>query len=272
MNVKNPAVEPIAIIGMACRVPGAGDVGQFWDNLMEGVESIRFGSLAEHAAAGVPQNELQDPDFLPVSSVLPDPQYFDASVFGMSAAEAELRDPQHRIFLELSYTALEDAGYDSSRYDGYIGVYAGSGEDAYQWQNVRRNRAALRRSGMVGLAVNSHPDYVATLASYQLGLRGPSMTIHSACSTSLVAVHLACEALRNRECDMSLAGGVNLDLPLGRGYVYLDGGVYSRDGHCRAFDAATTGTVWGSGGAVVLLKRLDDAIADGDHVPGSDPR
>ena len=249
MNSNNNGIESIAVIGMACRVPGADNVNQFWSNLVDGVESVRFCSKAEQAASGVPQGDLQDPDFVPVTAVLPEPEYFDESVFRMSAAEAELRDPQHRIFLELSHTALEDAGYDASRYPGYIGVYAGSGEDAYQWLNVRRNRAAFSRAGAVGMAVHSHPDYVATLASYQLGLRGPSMTVHSACSTSLVAVHLACEALRNRECDMSLAGGVNLDLPIGRGYVYLDGGVHSRDGHCRAFDAAASGTVWGSGGA-----------------------
>lgn len=260
------SAEPIAIVGMACRVPGANSVAQFWSNLVEGVESLHRGTLEEHAAAGVPPEVLEDPDFVPVNSVLPQPEYFDAGMFGMSAAEAELRDPQHRLFLELSYTAMEDAGYDTRRYRGDIGVYAGSGEDAYQWRNVRRNRAATARSGAVGLAVNSHPDYVATLASYHLGLRGPSMTVHTACSTSLVTVHLACEALRNGECDMALAGGVNLDLPMGQGYVYADGGILSRDGHCRTFDAQATGTVWGSGGAVVVLKPLHQAVADGDDV------
>lgn len=262
------SVPPIAVVGMACRVPGAGNVSQFWANISEGVESVRVGSLREHAMAGVPQCELEDPDFVPVTATLPDPEYFDAGMFGMSKAEAELRDPQHRLFLELAHTALEDAGYDPTRYRGDVGVYAGSGEDAYQWRNVRQNSAAMARSGIVGLAVNSHPDYVSTLASYSLGLRGPSMTVHTACSTSLVAVHLACEALRNGECDMALAGAANLELPLHHGYVYLDGGVYSRDGHCRAFDARATGTVWGSGGGVVLLKRLDEAVAGQDSVLG----
>jgi len=265
-DIETMGVEPVAIIGMACRVPGAGNVAQFWENLIDGVESIRIGTLAEQASAGVPQHDLNDPDFVPATAVLEEPERFDAGMFGMSASEAELRDPQHLLFLELAYTALEDAGYDARRYDGDIGVYAGSGEDAYQWLNVRRNRAALARSGAVSLAVYSHPAYVATLTSFKLGLRGPSLTVHTACSTSLVAVHLACEALRSGECDMALAGAANVILPLGHGYVYSEGGIYSRDGRCRAFDAAATGTVGGSGGGVVLLKRLQDAVRDGDTV------
>jgi phthiocerol/phenolphthiocerol synthesis type-I polyketide synthase E len=259
-------LEPIAVIGMSCRVPGSANVRQFWQNLVAGVESVRIGTSAEHVAVGVPSDEAHDPEFVPVSAVLADPEGFDAAMFGMTPAEAELRDPQHRLFLELADTALQDSGYDPRRYRGDIGVYAGSGEDAYQWRNVRRNRAAAARAGVVGLAVNSHPDYVATLTSYQLGLRGPSLTVHTACSTSLVAVHLACEALRNGECDMALAGAANLELPLGHGYVYTEGGVNSRDGHCRAFDAAATGTVWGSGGGVVVLRRLQDAVAEGDDI------
>jgi phthiocerol/phenolphthiocerol synthesis type-I polyketide synthase E len=258
--------EPVAIIGMACRVPGAGDAARFWQNLVDGVESIRAGTVAECLAAGTAEQDARNPDFVPVSAALPDPEYFDAAMFGMSASEAQLRDPQHRLFLELSYTALDDSGYDPRRYGGEIGVYAGCGEDSYQWRYVRRNRGALARTGELGLAVNSHPDYVATLTSFKLGLRGPSLTVHTACSTSLVAIHLACEALRNGECDMALAGAADIELPLGRGYVYLDGGVVAKDGHCRAFDASATGTVWGSGGGVVLLKRLPDAVADGDNI------
>jgi phthiocerol/phenolphthiocerol synthesis type-I polyketide synthase E len=259
-------IEPVAIIGMACRVPGAGNVAQFWENLIEGVESIRVGTLEEHAKAGVSRSDLNDPDFVAASAVLAEPECFDAEMFGMSDAEAELRDPQHLLFLELAYTALEDGGYDPHRYGGDIGVYAGSGADAYQWRNVRRNRAALARSNSVGLAVYSHPDYVATLTSFKLGLRGPSLTVHTACSTSIVAVHLACEALRGGECDMALAGAANVIVPLGRGYIYSDGSIFSRDGHCRAFDAGATGTVGGSGGGVVLLKRLQDALRDGDDI------
>ena len=265
-DTETMGVEPVAIIGMACRVPGANNVAQFWENLVEGVESIRIGTLEEQAKAGVPRGDLNDPDFVPASAVLAEPEGFDAGMFGMSASEADLRDPQQLLFLELAYTALEDGGYDPRCYNGDIGVYAGAGEDAYQWRNVRRNRAALAQSGTVGLAVYSHPDYVATLASFKLGLRGPSLTVHTACSTSMVAVHLACEALRSGECDMALAGAANLILPLGQGYIYSEGGIYSRDGHCRAFDAGATGTVGGSGGGAVLLKRLQDAVGDGDDI------
>ena len=259
-------IEPIAVIGLACRVPGAADVDEFWRNLVEGTESVRRGTVEEQSALADAPDEINDPDFVPASAVLADPEYLDAAFFGMSAREAQLRDPQQRLFLELAHTALEDGGYDPACYQGEIGVYAGSGEDAYQWLHTRRNRAALKVAGTIGLAISSHPDYVATLASYKLNLHGPSMTLHTACSTSLVAIHLACEALRNGECDMALSGGVNLDLPLRRGYVYAEGGPTSRDGRCRAFDAQATGTVWGSGGAVIVLKRLGEALADGDHV------
>src|SRR5580704_11827422 len=135
--------EPVAIIGMACRVPGAGDAARFWQNLVDGVESIRAGTVAECLAAGTAEQDARNPDFVPVSAALPDPEYFDAAMFGMSASEAQLRDPQHRLFLELSYTALDDSGYDPRRYGGEIGVYAGCGEDSYQWRYVRRNRGAL---------------------------------------------------------------------------------------------------------------------------------
>jgi phthiocerol/phenolphthiocerol synthesis type-I polyketide synthase E len=264
----SPAVEPIAVIGLACRLPGARDAGELWRNLADGVESIKRWTLEEQAAMSSPDQleEVWDPNFVPAAGLLDDAEYFDAAFFGMSAREAAARDPQQRLFLELAHTALEDGAYNPALYDGDIGVFAGSGEDAYQWRHTRRNRAALAAVGPIGVAVSSHPDYVATLASYKLNLRGPSLTLHTACSTSLVAVHLACEALRNGECDMALGGGVNIDLPLGRGYLYVEGGVHAPDGHCRAFDAQANGTVWGSGGAVVLLKRLSDAQADRDHI------
>lgn len=261
-----PAVEPIAIIGLACRLPGARDAAEFWHNLTEGVESIRLTTLEEQAANGVPAHRLKDPNFVPAVAVLDDFEYIDAAFFGMSAREAELRDPQHRLFLELAYTALEDSGYDPARYPGDIGVYAGSGEDAYQWRHTRRNPRVFAASGSVGVAVSSHPDYVATFTSYKLNLKGPSVTMHTACSTSLVALHIANEALRGGECDMALAGGVNIDLPTGWGYVYMEDGVNSPDGHCRTFDARARGTVWSSGGGVVVLKRLSDALRDGDHI------
>ena len=258
--------EPIAIIGLACRVPGAADDAEFWRNLAAGEESIEPSTLAEQAALGVPEHWLKDPYFVPVSAGVADVECLDAAFFAMSAAETELRDPQHRLFLELAYTALEDSGYDPERYPGEIGVYGGSGEDAYQWLNTRRDPKSFAAAAPLGLAISSHTDYVATFTSFKLNLRGPSLTVHTACSTSLVAVHLACEALRNGECDIALGGAVNIDLPLGWGYMYFDGAIYSPDGHTRAFDAKAAGTMWSDGGGIVVLKRLADALADGDHV------
>lgn len=258
--------DPIAIIGLACRVPGAADDAEFWRNLAAGVESIEPSTVAEQATLGVPEHWLKDPDFVSVSAGAADIECLDAAFFAMSAAETELRDPQHRLFLELAYTALEDSGYDPERYPGEIGVYGGSGEDAYQWLNTRRDPKAFAAAAPLGLAISSHTDYVATFTSFKLNLRGPSLTVHTACSTSLVAVHLACEALRNGECDIALGGAVNIDLPLGWGYMYFDGAIYSPDGHTRAFDAKAAGTMWSDGGGIVVLKRLADALADGDHV------
>ncbi len=260
------AAERIAIIGMACRLPGARDTAQFWTNLVNGVESIRHTTLEEQAERGTPESLLRNPNFVPVTAILDDYEYFDAAYFGMSIREAELRDPQHRLLLELSATALEDSGYDPARYPGEIGVYAGSGENGWEWHNTRRNAKIFGAAGVLATAVSSHSDFMSTLVSYKLNLRGPSFSVNTACSTSLVAIHLACEALRNGECDMALAGGVSIDLPPGRGYLYVDDGIYSRDGHIRAFDAEATGTLWGNGGGMVVLKRLDDALADGDTI------
>jgi len=263
---EEPTVEPIAIIGLSCRVPGAGDARQFWRNLADGVESLTHFTREEQRAFGVPDHLLDDPDFVPAAMMLDDHQGFDAAFFGMSIREAEIRDPQHRLFLELSHTALEDAGYDSFRYPGEIGVYAGSGSDFYQWINIRSNAQAHANAGWLAVMVGNHVDYCATLSSYKLDLRGPSYTLHTACSTSLVAIHVAAEALRNGECDMALAGSAMLDLPQGQGYVYDEDGIVSPDGHCRAFDAKAAGTIWGSGGGVIVLKRLSEAIEDGDNI------
>ncbi len=260
------ATEPIAVIGLACRLPGARDAAQFWSNLVNGVESIRATTLAEQAERGVPEAILRDPNFVPATSILDDYEYFDAAFFGMSVREAELRDPQHRLLLELSYTALEDSGYDPARYRGDIGVYAGSGENGWEWHNTRRNPKIFGSAGVLATALSSHADFMSTLVSYKLNLRGPSLSVNTACSTSLVAMHLACEALRNGECDMALVGGISIDLPPARGYTYVEDGIYSRDGHIRAFDSEATGTIWGNGGGVVVLKRLTDALADGDNI------
>jgi acyl transferase domain-containing protein len=263
---EHMGVEPIALIGLACRVPGARDAQRFWANLTAGVESIRWFSREEQLKLGTPPELVDHPDFVPASPVLDDIEYFDAGFFGMTDREADVADPQHRLFLELAQTALDDGGYDTSRYKGSIGVYAGTGADDYVWLNLKSHTRLLGQVGRTYVNNVNSPDYVATLASYKLDLRGPSLTLHTACSTSLVAVHLACEALRGGECDMALAGGVNVELPHGRGYVSVEGGIESQDGHCRPFDSRASGTVWASGGGVVLLKRLADAEADGDHI------
>ncbi|HEY0640668.1 MAG TPA: type I polyketide synthase, partial [Pseudonocardiaceae bacterium] len=255
--------EPIAIVGMACRVPGAGDVESFWRNLIGGVESVTWFDREHQLALGVPPAELDDPAFVPAAPVLADFDAFDAGFFGLSAREAAVADPQHRLFLELAHTALEHAGHDPAREDLAVGVYAGTGGEAYAYEHLRPSGAGEFH---LDLSMWNFPDYVSTLASYTLDLRGPSLTVHTACSTSLVATHLACEALRGGECDLALAGGVCVELPHGRGRIAIEGGVHARDGHCRPFAAGATGTMWGSGGGVLALRRLSDAERDGDHV------
>ncbi|HEY0452777.1 SDR family NAD(P)-dependent oxidoreductase [Actinophytocola sp.] len=258
--------EPIAIVGLAARVPGAGDVHQFWRNLVDGVESLTHFTREEQLARGAQESDVDDPGWVNAAPMVDGFDQFDAGLFGMTNREAELMSPQHRLFLESCLTALQDAGYDSARYPGAIGVYAGTGGNTYFWENIKRNAAASGSPhNAVSLATGNQPNYVATTPSYKLDLRGPSMTVATACSTSLVALHLACEALRNGECDMALAGGVNLEIPHGTGYLGMEG-FTSPDGHCRPFDAGANGTVWGSGVGAVLVKRLSDAIADGDHV------
>ncbi|MFG1840242.1 SDR family NAD(P)-dependent oxidoreductase [Micromonospora sp. NPDC049175] len=258
-------IEPIAIVGLAARLPGAADVHEFWRNLVDGVESTTELTREEQLARGATPTEVDDPGWVNRAPLVDGYDEFDATLFGMTAREAELTDPQHRLFLESCHTALEDAGYDPARYDGAIGVYAGTGGNTYLHRYVLRNqRVGGNPHGAVSIATGNSPNYVATNVSYRLDLRGPSLTVHTACSTSLVAFHLACESLRNGECDMALAGGVNIELPH-VGYLGMEG-FTSPDGRCRPFDAAANGTVWGSGVGVTLLKRLSDAIADGDHI------
>ncbi|SDL05768.1 Acyl transferase domain-containing protein [Nonomuraea maritima] len=257
--------EPIAIIGMSARVPGANDLDQFWRNLIDGVESVTFFTDDEQRARGATQAQLDDPNFVKAAPVMIDMEHVDNEFFGMSAREAELADPQQRVFLEQSHAALQDAGYDSGRYEGAIGVYAGSGPSQYQWLNLQTNPDLDSEALKLGMSVGNNIDYVATTVSYRLNLRGPAMTVTTACSSSLVALHLACEALRGGECDMALAGGVCVELPHGIGYPAMDG-FTSSDGHVRPFDAGADGTIWGSGVGVVVVKRLEDALADGDHI------
>ena len=261
----NPST--IAIVGMAGRFPGARNLSGFWQNLRDGVESIRDRSDAELRAAGATAEELASPDYVKRASVLDDVPMFDASFFGLSPRDASIMDPQHRHFLECAWEALEDSGYSPQRFDGSIGVFAGSGMNTYLIYNLLANRRLLESAGLFQLKqTGNDKDVLATRVSYQFDLRGPSINVQTACSTSLVAVHLACQSLLNYECDMALAGGVTIEFPHGQGYIYREGEILSRDGHCRSFDASSSGTVFGSGLGIVVLRRLEDALQDHDSI------
>ena len=260
------ASEGVAIIGMAGRFPGAPHLDAFWSNLCQGVESIATFKDETLAAAGVDPATLAHPNYIKRNPVVADIDRFDAAFFGYTPREAEIMDPQQRVFLECAWEALEQAGYDSERYPGRIGVYAGVGLNGYMLANLSRNREVLAAIDHMQLTIANDKDYLATRVSYKLNLKGPSINIQTACSTSLVAVHLACESLLNGECDLVLAGGVALIVPQETGYWYHPGGIVSPDGHCRAFDAGAAGTVFGSGMGVIVLKSLQDALQDGDHI------
>jgi acyl transferase domain-containing protein len=251
--------QAIAIVGMSGRFPGAANVRQFWENLCSGVESISFIPREELIKAGYPEALVRDPAYVPAKAVLDDIDLFDAGFFGCSPREAELMDPQHRLFLECGWSALEDAGYDPGRYDGAIGVFAGVGLNSYLLHHIGT-------APEVAMVMGWDKDYLATRLSYKLNLRGPSLTIQTACSTSLVAVAQACQSLLNFQCDLVLAGGAAISVPARSGYRYVEGSIMSPDGHCRAFDARAKGTVSGNGVAIVVLKRLEEAVRDRDAI------
>jgi len=260
------AKDRIAIVGMAGRFPGAPDVEQFWQLLKGGVEGIRFFTPEELAAAGVPETLLRNPDFVPANGYLDDVELFDAPFFGMTAREAEMTDPQHRLFLQSSWHALEDAGHVPERFDGRIGVYAGCGWSTYLLFHLFRNPDLPPSVSHLQYLIGNSGDYLPTRVSYRLNLKGPSVNVNTACSSSLVAVHMACQSLLDYECDMALAGGASVQLPQDQGYVHQENTITSPDGHCRAFDAKAAGTVSGNGVGLVVLRRLEDALADGDTI------
>jgi acyl transferase domain-containing protein/acyl carrier protein len=264
-TTKNGPAARVAIVGMAIRCPGATNLAEFWSNLKNGVESISFFSEDELRQAGIPDAILNLPTFIRAGAPLPGLELFDAEYFNYSAREAEFIDPQQRVFLECAVEALETAGVDPARHSGPIGVFAGEGQMQYGYQ-ILANRSVIgidRQMAVIG----NDKDYLATRTSYKLGLRGPSITVQCACSTSTVAVHLAVQSLLSRESDLALAGGVSVSWLRGKGgYHFVEGGILSRDGHTRAFDASASGTVFADGAAIVVLKRLEDAIADGDDI------
>jgi amino acid adenylation domain-containing protein len=255
----------IAVVGMACRFPGARTPAEYWRNLCAGVESVRHFSEDELRAAGVDEATLRDPAYVRAYGALDDAYAFDAPFFGVNGREAQVMDPQQRVFLECAWSALEDAGCDPSRFAGAIGVFAGSGSNHHLQRVLAHPDLVEAVGGEVAHFANAR-DFLTTRTSYKLGLRGPSLAVQTACSTSLVAVHLACQSLLNRECDLALGGGATISPDQEAGYAYQEGGILAPDGHCRAFDAKAAGTVGGSGAGVVVLKRMVDALRDGDTV------
>ena len=253
------------MIGMAGRFPGASSLERFWQNLVEGIESVRTFSDAQLRSAGADPALLKSPNYVKAGVLLEGIDLFDAGFFGFSPREAECTDPQQRLFLECAWEALEHAGYDPEQYDGRVGVFAGSGRSDYQ-NILAANPRLLSLLPGPQRSIAFEKDFLATRVSYKLNLRGPSLSVQTACSTSLVAVHLACQSLLVGESDIVLAGGVSIRVPQGAGYLYQEGSILSPDGHCRAFDAAAQGTVIGSGAGVVVLKRLADAVSDGDTI------
>ncbi len=255
----------IAIVAMAGRFPGAASPEQLWANLERGVESITFLADDELLAAGVPPELVQDPRYVKAAALVDGIELFDAGLFGYSPREAEVMDPQHRVFLEVAWETLERAGYDSTRYPGSIGVFAGSNLSTYLLQ-MHADPRVRSSVNMLQAILGNDKDSLTTTVSYKLDLRGPSIAVQTFCSTSLVAVHMAVQSLRHRECDMALAGGIRLVTPGRQGYLYEEGGIAPPDGHSRSFDAGANGSVLGNGVGIVLLKRLDDALRDGDQV------
>ncbi|HRC77634.1 MAG TPA: polyketide synthase, partial [Kouleothrix sp.] len=256
----------VAIVGMDGRFPGAPDLATFWRNLRDGVESISFFSDAELAAMGVDAAALRHPSYVKAAPVLADADRFDAAFFGYSPREAELIDPQQRVFLECAWAALEHAGYDPEAYPGLIGVFAGASLSTYLLFNLLGHPRFSAAEDSFPVMLGNDKDFLATRVAYELNLRGPCMSVQTGCSTALVATHLACQSLLSYQCDMALAGGVSIHMPQRTGYFYQEGGINSPDGHCRAFDADAQGTLFGSGAGVVVLKRLEDALADGDSI------
>ena len=257
----------VAIIGMAGRFPGANTPAELWQLVRDGREAIRRLSDAELRAAGVAPSLIANPAYVRAAATLDRMDEFDAGFFGFSPRDAAIMDPQHRHFLETAWEALESAGYTPEGFAGSIGVFGGCGAQAYFARNLLNNPQLMTSAGYFLVRhTGNDKDFLTTRVSYQLNLRGPSVSVQTACSTSLVAVHLASQSLLNRECDMALAGGVTIEIPHGQGYLYDEGEILSPDGHCRAFDAESKGTVFGSGAGLVVLRRLEDAIDAGDHI------
>jgi acyl transferase domain-containing protein len=255
----------LAIVGLACRFPGASSAEEFWCNVCAGVESISYFSQEELRSAGVEREVLDAPNYVPARGVLRGADLFDARFFTINPREAEILDPQQRVFLECCWEALENSGYDPEQERDVVGIYGGTYENSYA-ANLRSEPELLEYGGGLLRHVSSEKDYVTTRVAYKLGLTGPAVTVQSACSTSLVAVHLAGQALLSGECDLALAGGVTVHARQTSGYLFQPDGIFSPDGHTRTFDAKAQGTVSSGGVGAVVLKRLEDALRSGDTI------
>ncbi|UCH95688.1 MAG: SDR family NAD(P)-dependent oxidoreductase, partial [Candidatus Aminicenantes bacterium] len=254
----------IAVIGMAVRFPGAKNIDEFWDNLKNGIDSITFFSDHELRQAGVEEHVLNHPDYVKAMGFLPGVDEFDANFFDYTPIEVEAMDPQIRLFHECAWEALEDAAYEPDSYDGLIGLYAGA-SDSFYWKSLAVLSGKEERFGQFELEHLTNRDFLCSRVAYKLDLKGPVVYVQTACSTSLVAIHMACQGLLSGETDIALAGGVTVN-PFKGGYVYQEGMILSPDGHCRAFDRSAKGIVGGNGGGIVVLKRFQEAIEEGDHI------
>jgi len=257
--------QAVGIIGMSGRFPGADNVGQFWSNLIDGRVSISFFTEEELLSSGIGEDVIKDPQYIRAKGVISDIESFDAGFFGFTSREAEITDPQHRLFLECAWEAFELAGYHPEAYPGRIAVFAGSSMSSYLFR-IYSQPELVRAIGDYRILLGNEKDFLPAWVAYKLNLKGPSVSVQTACSTSLVAVHMACQSLISGECDMALAGGVAVGVPHKTGYYYREGGIHAPDGTCRPFDAGAMGTVAGNGVGVVILKRLADAVADRDSI------
>src|SRR5262245_43804414 len=265
MNSLSRNVD-IAIIGLSCRFPGAASAEEYWKNLCNGVESVTFFSDQELVAAGVDPDLVVHPNYVKAAPMLRDVEMFDASFFGYAPKDAALMDPQQRLLLEVSWEAFENAGYDPTSYPGKVGVLSSGGGVVASYLLAKLHHVDFPGQTASTSHINNDKDFLSTRVSFKLNLRDPSFTIQSACSSSLVAIHQACQTLRFNECDMMLVGGSVVRVPQVEGYLAEKRNLYSLDGHCRPFDSAGQGTIFGSGVGAVLLKPLQQAISDRDHI------
>ena len=259
--------DSIAIIGTSLCFPGASNINEYWHNLANGVESIQSFTEEEMLEAGVKPERLAEKNYIRAKGIIDEAEHFDADLFGIEQDRATLMDPQHRVFIQKCWSALDDAGYDPTRFDGPIGLFGGCAINTYLLNNLRHaDRALTRKFQQIEYLIMTDKDFLTTQTSYLLGLHGPSVTIQTACSTALVGIHYACESILTGECDLALAGAATIYAPQIKGYLYEEGSIVSDDGHVRSFDARGKGTVYSSGAAVVVLKRLADAISDNDNI------